>query len=297
MNEPLQAVRPGEPIGLLAGWGELPLRVAVALRRQGARVFCLGIKDHVQPELLAEHCEDYREVGVAKFGAAIRYFNRHGVRRATMAGKIHKVAMFRRFALLRHLPDWTCLKAFYPFIITRSRDRQDDTLLLAVVKVYADHGIDFVPATDFAPELLVNLGTLTRQRPNPVNIRDIQFGWRLAKEIGRLDVGQTVAVKNQAVLAVEAIEGTDECIRRAGELCKQGGFTVVKVAKPQQDMRFDVPTIGMQTLQTLQQAGGKVLAVEAHRTIVLDDDATVEFANRHGIIITAIENGAESEAA
>ena len=129
-------------------------------------------------------------------------------------------------------------------------------------------GIHFAPATDYAPELLVRRGTAHPPRAvRHGNRKDIDFGWRIAKELGRLDIGQSVAVKDQAVLAAEAIEGTDQCIRRAGSLCKAGGFTVIKVAKPQQDMRFDVPTIGRGTLQTMLEAGGRVLAVEAHRTI------------------------------
>jgi DUF1009 family protein len=135
----------------------------------------------------------------------------------------------------------------------------------------------------------VKEGQLTRQGPSGWQWKDIAFGWTIAKEIGRLDIGQSVAVKNQAVLAVEAIEGTDECIRRAGMLCRGGGFTIVKVAKPQQDMRFDVPTIGMLTLETMVSAGAKVLAVEAGRTILLDEANVVEFANQNRLIVVAIE--------
>jgi DUF1009 family protein len=122
--------------------------------------------------------------------------------------------------------------------------------------------------------------------------KDIEFGWRLATEMGRLDVGQCVAVKGRAVLAVEAVEGTDACILRAGELCPAGGFTVVKVAKPQQDMRFDVPTIGLETLETMVEAGAKVLAVQAGKTIMLDHSEMIAFACRHGIKIVALQNGA-----
>ena len=119
-------------------------------------------------------------------------------------------------------------------------------------------------------------------------MKDIEFGWTMAKEMGRLDIGQTVVVRDQAVLAIEAIEGTDECIRRAGQLCN-GGFTVVKVSKPNQDMRFDVPTIGVGTIETIHQAGGRVLAIEADRTIVLDQDATIAAAEKMGVAIFAID--------
>ena len=140
-------------------------------------------------------------------------------------------------------------------------------------------------------------GQLTRRGPTAWQQKDIEFGWKMAKEMGRLDIGQSVAVKDQAVLAVEAVEGTDECIRRAGALCRAGGFTVVKVAKPQQDMRFDVPTIGLGTLETLHAAGGKVLAVEAGRTIFLDQAAVIDFANRNGLVIVAVSEPGQMPAA
>lgn len=279
-----------ERIGLVAGWGRYPVVVAEALRRQGFHVVGLGIKDHADP-VLRTICHDFREVGLGKLGAAIRYFRRQGVRRATMAGKIHKVLLFRRFHWLRHFPDWRCARTFYPHWLTKTADRKDDTLLTAVVNAYAEDGIHFAPATDFLPELLVKAGPLTVRGPSAAQWKDIAFGWQLAKEMGRLDVGQSVAVKGRAVLAVEAVEGTDECIRRAGQLCQEGGFTVVKVAKPQQDMRFDVPTIGTGTVRTLAEAGAGVLAVEAGKTIVVDEAETVALANRHKLVIVAVEAG------
>ena len=130
-------------------------------------------------------------------------------------------------------------------------------------------------------------GTLTNRKPSSAQQKDIEFGWTMAKQMGGLDVGQTVVIKEQAVMAVEAIEGTDACIRRAGELC-QGGFTVVKVAKPNQDMRFDVPTIGTSTIQSIHDAGGSVLAVEGEKTIILDQPETIALAQRLGIVLVAI---------
>lgn len=274
-------------IGLVAGWGRFPVVVAETLSASGYQVSCLGIKGHAD-HVLRTHCHDYREVGLGKLGAAIRYFRRQGVRQATMAGKIHKVLLFQRLAWLKHFPDWRCLRTFYPHWITKTADRKDDTLLLAVVGAFARDGICFAPATDLLPELLVKAGNLTGRAPTSAQWKDIEFGWQLAKSMGGLDVGQTVCVKGRAVLAVEAVEGTDECIRRAGKLCPQGGLTVVKVAKPQQDMRFDVPTIGLGTMQVLVEAGASVLAVEAHKTIVVDEAATMEFARRHNLTVVAL---------
>lgn len=277
-------------IGLIAGWGRYPIVLAQALNRQGFEVVCLGIRHHADPHL-PQICHDYGEVGLARLGAALRFFQRRGIQQATMAGKFHKVLLFQRFCWLRHLPDWTAIRTFYPHFIASTQDRNDDTLLGTIVHFFARHGIELGPATDLVPELLVKLGSLTQHRLSAAEQKDIEFGWRLAKEIGGLDIGQSVAVKSRAVLAVEAIEGTDQCIRRAGELCPAGGFTVVKVAKPQQDMRFDVPTIGLGTLKTLVAAGGRVLAVEAGKTIMIDEPEVIDFANRHGVTVVAIEHG------
>jgi len=275
-------------VGLIAGWGRYPLVVAEALRAAGHEVYCLAVKGHADPRL-AEVCHDFCWSGLAKFGGAMRYFKRHGVSEATMAGKIRKVVLFRPGGWLSHLPDWRTIRMFAPHFLTRRKDLKDDTLLGAIVEEFAAEGIHFGPATDYAPNLLVGQGQLTRLGPSPRQQEDIEFGWRMAKEMGRLDVGQSVAVKDRAVMAVEAIEGTDECIRRAGTLCKSGGFTVVKVAKPQQDMRFDVPTIGRRTLKTMIHSGGRVLAVEARRTIILDEPELIDFANQNRLIVVSLE--------
>jgi len=277
-----------QTIGLVAGWGRFPFAVAEALKEQGHRVVALGVKDHCDPAL-AKLCDAFEWVGMAKMGQAMRFMKRHGVTQATMAGKIFKVKLYERGAWWRHLPDWKALRVFWPHFVSGRRDRKDDTLLTAIVDAYADVGITFGPATDYAPELLVKTGQLSKLAPTKSQWRDIAFGWQLAKEMGRLDIGQSVCVKDQTAIAIEAIEGTDQCIRRAGTLCTAGGFTIVKTAKPQQDMRFDVPTIGLGTLQTMIDAGGKVLAVEAGKTILVEQDAFLEFADKQGLVVVAID--------
>jgi hypothetical protein len=154
--------------------------------------------------------------------------------------------------------------------------------------MFEHFGIKMEAATELAPEILAPAGWSAGRKPSGRELADIEFGWKLAKEMGRLDVGQSVAVKDRAALAVEALEGTDECIRRAGQLCPAGGFCVVKVAKPAQDMRFDVPTVGIQTLQTLHTAGGSVLAIEAERTIVLNPAEVLSFARHHHLALLAL---------
>src|ERR1019366_306995 len=219
-----------------------------------------------------------------RMGRMIRCFKREGVEQIVMAGKIHKVKMNTPFRFLRYLPDWRTVR----WGLARSRrDNKDDSLLLDLIAEVAKDGLTFSSALDFCPELLVKTGLLTNRGLSSQEEADIAFGWSLAKEMGRLDVGQSVAVREKAVLAVEAIEGTDQAILRAGTLCPRGGIVVVKVAKPQQDMRFDVPTVGGATIESMRQAGARVLAIEADKTIVIDPEETVALADRYGITIVA----------
>ena len=280
---------PKSKIGLVAGWGRYPIVVAQSLKAQGYEVHCVGLKNHAD-DALRTVCDSFFACAPARLGAHIRYFRRRGITQATLAGKVfkHKL-LFGRRGWPALVPDLRTIRAFFPMFVLRKKNRNDDTLLSVVVNEYARSGITMAPATDFAPQLLAPAGQLTRRGPTAAEEQDIEFGWTLAKEMGRLDIGQSVAVKGRAVIAVEAVEGTDACIRRAGELCPQGGFTVVKVAKPQQDMRFDVPTIGLGTIQSLIAAGAKVLAIEAGKTIVVDRDDVVALANQNHIAIVSIE--------
>jgi DUF1009 family protein len=276
-------------IGLVAGWGRFPIVVAQSLKAQGFEVHCVALKHHADMAL-RDVCDGFYASGVARMGQHIRWFRRRGVRQATLAGKVfkHKV-LFSRGGWLALVPDLRTIRAFFPLFVLGRQNRSDDTLLNVVVEEYARSGIIMAPATDLAPELLAVPGQLTRRGPTSREWQDIEFGWSLAKEMGRLDIGQSVAVKGRAIIAVEAVEGTDACIRRAGELCPQGHFTVVKVAKPQQDMRFDVPTIGLGTIKSLIAAGASALAIEAGKTIIVDQAEVAALADRRGIAIVSIE--------
>lgn len=282
-------------IGLLAAWGRFPVLVAEALRRKGYHICCAGVVDLADPALAAL-CDDFQWIGWGKLGGAVKFFRRCGVTQATMAGKFHKTLLYQPGLWWRHFPDWKFVRTFYRHF-TRQRDNNDDTLLGALTNAFASEGIVFHPATDFAPELLVPAGQITGRPPSAAQQADIEFGWLLAKQMGRLDIGQSVCVKDRAVIAVEAIEGTDACILRAGELCKKGGFAVVKVAKPQQDMRFDVPTVGVRTLRTMVAAGAKVLAIEGGRTILLDNSEFREFAAYHKLSVIALTDRSAANAA
>jgi UDP-2,3-diacylglucosamine hydrolase len=276
-------------IGLVAGWGRYPIVVAQSLKSQGYEVHCVGLKNHAD-DALRTVCDSFLVSGALRIGSHIRYFRRRGITQATLAGKVFKhQLLFGRRGWPVLVPDLRTIRAFFPIFVLRQKNRNDDTLLAVVVNEFARSGITMAPATDFAPQLLAPAGRLTRRAPTAAEQQDIEYGWTLAKEMGRLDVGQSVAVKGRAVIAVEAVEGTDACIRRAGELCPQGGFTVVKVAKPQQDMRFDVPTIGLGTIQSLIAARAKVLAIEAGKTIVVDRDEVLSLADQHHIALVAVE--------
>lgn len=281
---------PLPPIGLIAGWGRYPVVIAQALKAAGHAVHCVGLKNHADPQL-SEICDDYYHANIARIGSGIHFFRRRGVTQATLAGKVfkHKI-FFGRWGWLPLVPDLRTIRMFFPLVLTRKKNLRDDALLTVVVDEFARCGIELAPATNFAPELLVKQGLLTRRAPSATERADIDFGWQMAKEMGRLDIGQSVAVKGRAVIAVEAIEGTDECIRRAGQFCTGGGFTLVKVAKPQQDMRFDVPAIGIGTVESLIAAGGRVLAIEASKTIIIDQSQVVELADRHGLTIVALDD-------
>jgi DUF1009 family protein len=283
-------------IGLLAAWGRYPVIVAEELRRQNYRVSCIGVADLADP-VLREICNDFRWIGWCGLGRAIRFFQGCNVQQATMAGKFPKALIYQPRVWMRHIPDWKFLKTFYRYLITHTRDNKDDTLLGALSDAFAADGITFHPATDFAPELLVKPGQVAGKPPTEAQRTDIEFGWDIAKLMGGLDIGQSICVKNRGVLAVEAVEGTDACILRAGDLCKKRDFTVVKVAKPQQDMRFDVPTVGVRTLRTMSAAGANVLAIEGNRTILLDEDEFRLYAAQHNISVVALDSRTFSEAA
>ena len=286
--KPLTARRPNTapaPIGLIAGSGRFPILFAEAARRQGLPVACVGIR-YEASDALREICTTFEPVGVTKLGRMIRVLGRQGVRHVVMAGKVTKSVMYTPMRFVRLMPDARMMHMWYR---TCRHDKRDDSILLAIIAEFERDGIAFASALDYCPELLVKHGTLTRRGPSAAERQDIAFGWGLAKAMGGLDVGQSVAVKERAALAVEAIEGTDRCIERAGGLCKAGGWTLVKVAKPQQDMRFDVPTIGVSTIENLRKSGARCLAIEAQKTIVIDQPEVVALADKYGLTIVAVD--------
>ncbi len=284
-DSPPQAASQEEPYGLLAGWGRLPVLIAEKAHQLRIPLICVGIRGMADKNALAPLVKRFYWTRLASISRPVSCFKHEGVRYWMMAGKVHKVSIFRPFRLFTMLPDWRMIRFW--FFRNRS-DNTDDNLNLGIIDEFAKDGLICRSSLELCSELLVKPGILTKRKVNNTEEKDIHFGWEMAKEMGRLDVGQSVMIRERMVVAVEAIEGTDRAILRAGELCKGRSFVVVKVAKPHQDMRFDVPTVGTSTIETMHQAGGTVLAIEAGKTILLDPDATISLADRYGITIAAV---------
>lgn len=264
-------------LGLITGSGILPALVLNEAKRAGYRVAVCAIQGETDPRVCSS-ADAVTWIRLGQLGRLAEFFKRERVEEVIMAGKILKTNLFR--GDIR--PDLEMIK-----VLAKTRNHSDDSLLGAIANYLNAKGIRLLDSTTFlSEEALPQKGVLTKRKPSGKELADIEFGWRLAKEIGRLDIGQTVVVKNQAVLAVEAIEGTDEAILRGGKL-GSGSVTVVKVAKPNQDMRFDVPAIGLTTIEVMIKAGARALAFEAGKTILLDRERLVEKANEHKIAIIA----------
>jgi UDP-2,3-diacylglucosamine hydrolase len=261
-------------IGLIAGTGELPMAIAIEAKARGYTVIAMALEPLAEKSL-ASYVDEIKWIHVGKFGKLIDSLKKCGVKKAVMAGKVSKALLYKS----KITPDLRAVKLLFSL-----KDRKDDSILLAIAKELGDEGIELLDITLFSTGLLMPEGVLTKNRPSDDEQKDIEFGWKMAKEIGRLDIGQTVVVKNRAVMAVEAIEGTDEAIKRGGRLAGEGAV-VVKVSKPNQDMRFDVPAVGLQTLCAMQEVNARVLCVEANKSLLLNKDKIIEEAKIAGISI------------
>jgi DUF1009 family protein len=269
-------------IGLIAGNGTFPFLVLRAARRLGHDVIAVAIKGEASSDLEALAGElggtAFSWIELGQLGACIRALKAGGVSRAVMAGQVRHVKLFGGV-----MPDLTLLS-----VLTKLKARNTDALIAAIAEVLQDHGITLMDSTELLRDLVARPGVLTRARPTDSMRADFDFGYVVADAIAGLDVGQTVVVKDKAVVAVEGMEGTDEAILRAGTLA--GPATrVVKVAKPRQDMRFDVPVVGVRTIAAMQQAGADALTIDAGRTLILDGDDFVRAADEAGIVVIGRE--------
>jgi DUF1009 family protein len=260
-------------LGLIAGGGQFPLMVAEGARRHGLRVVAVAHKGETEPSL-SDHVDKMIWIKLGQLGQLIKALKKEGVQKTLMAGTITKKRMFDNI-----MPDLKGLA-----VMSKLAVFHDDDILRAVAGELAKEGIEIVSSTLFLPELLAPSGCLTKKRPSKGETQDIEFGWKVAKALGRLDIGQCVVVKRKTVLALEAIEGTNETILRGGGLAKEGAV-VIKVSKPDQDLRFDVPTVGEKTIKVMSRVKASVLAVETGKTLMFDREMMVARAEDSGISI------------
>lgn len=263
--------------GLIAGNGRFPFLVLEGARAAGVEMAVAAIREETDPaiERLAGAIE---WISVGHLNKLIKFFRREGVTHAIMAGQVKHVQIFK----LNALPDLRMAR-----MLARLKRRNTDALIGGIADELAAEGVTLIDSTTFLQPLLARAGTLTRRAPTKHELADIDYGVHIATELGRLDLGQTIVVKNQAVVALEAMEGTDATIRRAAELVRGRPLTVIKVAKPNQDMRFDVPVIGLQTMQTLRECNVTALSISRDRTLIFDRDEVIAAADRHRISISA----------
>ncbi len=264
-------------IGLIAGSGKFPIIFAKAAKAQGFAVYAIAHNNETDP-VLKDYVDTIEWVHLGQIKRIIRFFKKHAVTQAVLMGAITKTRMFTDLR-----PDTKALA-----LVAGMRHTHDDGILRSFVSVLEKEGVKIQASTFMLPDLLAQPGCWTKRKPTRTETSDIELGWKVAKEIGRLDIGQCVVVGGGSILAVEAIDGTDATIMRGGKLGK-GNAAVVKVCKPNQDLRFDMPAVGVRTIETMQQAGAKALAVEAGKSVVFDRAEMIELADRHGITIVALE--------
>jgi len=262
--------------GLIAGNGKFPFLVLEGARKAGASVAVAAIREETDPEI--ERLADRLTwVGIGQLGKMLRFFKAEGVDKAIMAGQVKHVQIFSRA-----IPDVRMLK-----MLLRLPRRNTDALIGAVAGELASEGIELIDSTYFLKDQLPQPGNLTKREPDNREKSDIEYGLEIANEIARLDLGQTIVVRDRACVAIEAMEGTDAVIRRAGQLVR-GRLTVVKIAKPDQDMRFDVPVVGLPTIEAMIDSGATCLCLTAGQTLIFDREEMIKLANRNKITVVAV---------
>ncbi len=266
-----------EKLGILAGVGKLPVECAKAAQQLGYEVYAVGLLAE-SDSTIADYAKDFKVISIAQLDSILNYLTQNEIKKVTMIGKVTKELLFSGGLI----PDARMLQ-----LIMSLPNKNDDTIMLAFVNELKNAGIETFDQTALIKKLMPSKGTLTSREPSKTELADMNFGFKIAKELGRLDIGQSVVVKNLAVMALEAIEGTDSCIKRGGTLAN-GGAVVVKVAKPQQDNRFDVPTVGLRTLEVMAEVGATALAIEADQTLLVDRENVIKFADEKNISVVAI---------
>ena len=259
--------------------------VARGARAAGLRTVAIGLGGSVRPEL-ANEVDVFRTVGLTRLGSWIRELRRQGVDETIMVGRVRKVQLYSRLNWIKYIPDLRTLRLF----VTRiRRDKRDQTLLLSLCEVLADAGFPLSDSTKYCQDQLATHGVMTKRQPSDAQWGDTTFGYELCRTLSKLQIGQALAIADQNVIAVEAIEGTDRMIQRAGELCRRGGWTLIKVANTHADMRVDVPTVGVQTIEKLKAAGAGCLVLTPGKTILLEKPKVIETADKLGVAIVGYD--------
>jgi DUF1009 family protein len=281
-----------EPLGLIAGEGVFPLLVARGARAAGRRVVALGFRGNAWPELKGE-CDVFEWGRVGRPKKWFRLLRGEGCRQAIMVGRVVKTQMHERFVVLRNLPDSKALSLWWRFL---RKDKRPQTVLSMMLELFESEGVPLIDSTTYCKDHLATAGVMTpRTQLSEAQWEDIRYGWERCATISRLDIGQAIAVLDRDVIAVEALEGTNAMIERAGALCKKGGWICIKVSNKNQDMRLDVPTVGVTTIEKLKEARAACLVLEVGKTILLEKAKVLEMAERSGIAVVGYE-GAETAA-
>lgn len=276
---------PPAPIGLIAGGGRLPIIVAEGLKDMGYTVHGVGLHRQYDPDL-PDRCSSFRDVGLLRIGAWGRALRGQGVRHAIMVGKVDKAKLMHdKWRVLKNVPDLTTARAWY----TRLRhDRRSHAVLKAIADELDRKGVQLIDSTIPIPDQLAEPGVMTATQPTREQRADIELVWPMLAELLRLDIGQSLTVRDRDVISVEAVEGTDRMIERTGDLCKRGGWTMVKGARAQHDRRSDVPTVGLRTIEHMHRHGGRCLAIAAGDVIMLDRVKMIERADELGVAIIGV---------
>jgi DUF1009 family protein len=274
-----------DPLGLIAGEGIFPLLVARGARAAGREVVCAALAGCAWPELQRE-CTHFRRVGVVRMSQWIRVLRNEGCREAIMVGRVAKAKMYSRWRYLQYIPDARTAKLWFT---TLRRDKSAGAVLRTISEELAREGITLIDSTKYCTEHLATEGVMTRRQPSDKQWQDINFGWAVCRQISKMDIGQAIAVFDRDVIAVEALEGTNAMIERAGTLCKTGGWTLIKVANTHADMRMDVPSIGTTTIEKLHAAGAGCVVLEPGKTIILEKQKVLELAERYKIAVVGFQ--------
>lgn len=275
---------PPEPMGLIAAGGRLPVLVAQGMKARGHPVHCLGLASQYEPELRGL-CDKFMDVGALKLGSWGRMLRQSGATFAVMVGRVDKARMLHSWReIVRNAPDIRSLRVFFRL----RTDRRSHLILATIAEELAKDGVHLIDSTAHITEHLAHAGHMTDRTPSGAQKLDIEFGWPILREMLRLDVGQAIVIRSRDVIAVEAVEGTDRMLERAGSLCASGNWTLLKGARAGHDRRADVPVIGPDTIEKMHKHGGRCIALAAGDVIIIDKAKTLELADRLGIAVIGL---------